>query len=54
MTTKDRKYSARTITLPRDVAERLETFRKSLEEEFGASITYHLAIAIALKRAQDK
>lgn len=54
MTAKDRRYGGRTITLPKDVAERLEAFRKALEEEFGASISYHLAIAIALKRAQAK
>lgn len=51
MTAKDRKYSARTITLPREVAERLEIYRKALEDELGANVSYHLAIAIAIKRA---
>jgi hypothetical protein len=54
MTANDRKYTARTITLPADVAKLLEEYQRQVEEEFGAKMPYHLAIAIAIKRAKAK
>lgn len=49
-----RKYSGRTITLTKATAEALDAYRKTIEEELGVPIPYHLAIALAIKRAQDK
>lgn len=54
MTAKDRNYGGRTITLPQKTAERLEEYRKAIEEEMGVPISYHLAIAFAIKRAMER
>lgn len=51
VTAKDRKYGGRTITLPEATAKRLDEYRKVLETELGVPISYHLAIAFAIKEA---
>lgn len=50
----DRAWAGRTITLPKTTAEALDVYRKTIEEELGVPIPYHLAIALAVKRAMDK
>ena len=51
VTERDRNYGGRTITLPPATAKRLDEYRKKMEEELGVPISYHLAIAFAIKAA---
>lgn len=45
-------FGGRTITLDKGTAEKLEEYRLELEKELGCSISYRLAIAIAVFRAK--
>lgn len=51
MTTKDRQYGGRTITLSKETAKLLEEYQKLVAEEFGQEVPYNLVLSIALKRA---
>ena len=48
----DRKYSARTITLPKEVAAMLEAYRYGLQQKFVFKVSYVQAITFALVKVK--